>query len=264
MCAAPDYNGGDDKSPPRAGITAPCHSFNGDTLSGKVAKFRLSLSPLGPLELSKDKFLSAAPVALSEIPLWPYLLWCRRGVLHLFNSGGLIKVRWGRSLLSHIYKCRLKENTVWRAFKQVTFGVKYLLLLLLLLLRHLYAAVKVSAFAADLPVVVPQLLHVLQRGYANLLIRQLLTLKVGRRGGGGGWWRGSLGNWGEYKRKRRRERPKGKVLASTTKSLPELSTGWNYRRGVQSCLELLLRIFNLKKKKNLKKWTEKKHSHSQG
>lgn len=194
MCAAPDYNGGDDKSPLRAGITAPCHSFNGDTLSGKVAKFRLSLSPLGPLELSKDKFLSAAPVALSEIPLWPYLLWCRRGVLHLFNSGGLIKVRWGRSLLSHIYKCRLKENTVWRAFKQVTFGVKYLLLLLLLL-RHLYAAVKVSAFAADLPVVVPQLLHVLQRGYANLLIRQLLTLKVGRRGGGGGRVVGG-GAWG--------------------------------------------------------------------
>lgn len=31
----------------------------------------------------------------------------------------------------------------------------------------------------------------------------------------------------------------GKVLASTSKSLPELSSGWNYRRGVQSCLELL-------------------------
>lgn len=38
---------------------------------------------------------------------------------------------------------------------------------------------KVSAFAADLTVVVPQLLHVLQRGYANLLIRQLLTLRGG-------------------------------------------------------------------------------------
>lgn len=91
MCAAPDYNGGDDKSPRRAGITAPCHSFNSDTLSGKVAKFRLSLSPLGPLELSQDKFLSAAPVALSEIPLWPYLLWFRWAVLHLFNSGGAHK-----------------------------------------------------------------------------------------------------------------------------------------------------------------------------
>lgn len=101
---------------------------------------------------------------------------------------------------------------------------------------------KVSAFAADLTVVVPQLLHVLQRGYANLLIRQLLTLRGGEQRRGG-----SLGNWGEYKRKRQRERPKGKVLTSTTKSLLELSTGWNYRRGVQSCLELLLRIFNFEK-----------------
>lgn len=50
--------------------------------------------------------------------------------------------------------------------------------------------VKVSAFAADLTVVVPQLLHVLQRGHANLLIRQLLTLRGGRgqrRGGGAAW-----------------------------------------------------------------------------
>ena len=43
---------------------------------------------------------------------------------------------------------------------------------------------KVSAFAADLTVVVPQLLHVLQRGYANLLIRQLLTLEMGGVAGG--------------------------------------------------------------------------------
>lgn len=106
--------------------------------------------------------------------------------------------------------------------------------------------VKVSAFAADLTVVVPQLLHVLQRGYANLLIRQLLTLR-GEEGAEEEEGGGSLGNWGEYKRKRRRERPKGKVLTSTTKSLLELSTGWNYRRGVQSCLELLLRIFNFQK-----------------
>lgn len=43
---------------------------------------------------------------------------------------------------------------------------------------------KVSAFAADLTVVVPQLLHVLQRGHANLLIRQLLTLRGGAEEGG--------------------------------------------------------------------------------
>lgn len=52
---------------------------------------------------------------------------------------------------------------------------------------------KVSAFAADLTVVVPQLLHVLQRGYANLLIRQLLTL----RGEGGG----QLGELGRMQEK---------------------------------------------------------------
>lgn len=68
-------------------------------------------------------------------------------------------------------------------------------------------SVKVSAFAADLTVVVPQLLHILQRGYANLLIRQLLTL---RRGGGG---RGGGAAWGIGENTRERDGesdPRGK------------------------------------------------------
>ena len=50
---------------------------------------------------------------------------------------------------------------------------------------------------------------------------------------------------GMDRRERDRERnPRGKVLASTTKSLLELSSCSNYRRGMQTCLELLRRIFN--------------------
>lgn len=169
MCAAPDYISGDDKSPPRAGITAPCRRFNSDTLSGKVARFLLVRS-------------SSAEIRFYR---WASL----KSLSGLISSGGggasftcSTAVGSGRSGEEHLYchanKRRLKENRARRAFKQVTFGGEYLHLLLLLLLRHLRAAVKVSAFAADLTVVVPQLLHVLQRGYANLLIRQLLTLKV--------------------------------------------------------------------------------------
>lgn len=105
VCAAPDYNSRDDKSLSvwvllrriTALMMILCQERQPSSLSLPFS-VSLSLSPLSLLRLSKDKFLSTAPVALSQIPLWCYQVWCQWVVLHLFNRHRLIKVRRAQSL----------------------------------------------------------------------------------------------------------------------------------------------------------------------
>lgn len=110
VCAAPDYNSGDDKSLRvwvlLCRITALMMILCQEGEPSSLSSLSPSLSPLSQLRLSKDKFLSTVPVALSQIPLWRYQVRCLWVVLHLFNTRRLIKVRWTQSLSPYCHAYR--------------------------------------------------------------------------------------------------------------------------------------------------------------